>query len=116
MCARSNFSEKTKTVYPTSDPEFSRRLSQNESPVSGTNSPPMPHYGSVTMVYDKADLEAPPPAVMAQDVADLRSGRQSKQTLVSSRVETPVNDACTPVDGSGKCPPISFPLTSRSSI
>ena len=96
--------ENTKTVYPISDPEFSRKASRTESVVSGV--PKKEPEFCVELQYETVAIasQPPPTVVHAQSVESDQPSRPVSGKHVqdhSSRVQTPTKNSFAPVDTEG---------------
>lgn len=81
----------TKTVYPTTDPEFSRKSSQSDPAVSSTKKDPERAVEPVLAIVDVSHS--------TERSNTSLSGRNVQEH--SARVSTPPRDSCTPVDAEG---------------
>ncbi|XP_067928026.1 uncharacterized protein [Watersipora subatra] len=111
--------ENTKTVYPISDPEFSRKASRTESVVSGV--PKKEPEFCVELQYETVAIasQPPPTVVHAQSVESDQPSRPVSGKHVqdhSSRVQTPTKNSFAPVDTEGAPKGIQKELTCKSLV
>lgn len=88
------------TIYPKSDPEFSRKSSHGE--VLAITSGPRKD-SVITVDYNNRRFDQPPPPVLVSSGSEVSRPSSGKHTQDHGPgCSTPPRESCTPVDAEGK--------------